>query len=42
MPAEISDLVKYRLNKASEDLTVSGVMLAETRFATSINLHGMV
>ena len=37
MPAEIADLVKYRLNKAAEDLTVSGVMLAETHFAISIN-----
>ena len=37
MPAEIADLVKYRLNKAAEDLTVSGVMLAETHVAISIN-----
>jgi uncharacterized protein (UPF0332 family) len=37
MPAEIADLVKYRLDKAAEDLTVSGTMLSETHFATSIN-----
>lgn len=37
MPAEISDLVRYRLNKATEDLAASGVMLVEAHFSTSIN-----